>query len=69
MGEIKKYRLINNSRGNILIFSLAFLFFYYTFALLTTEGNSNPLVSSLFDMIIIIAILMTIFHKGEIREI
>ena len=51
-----------------MIIALALLFIYFATRLLTTEGNTHPLVNSLFDMIIIIAILMVIFHKTEIQE-
>ena len=51
-----------------MIIALALLFIYFATRLLTTEGNIHPLVNSLFDMIVIIAILMVIFHKRDIQE-
>jgi len=51
-----------------MIIALALLFIYFATRLLTTEGNTHPLVNSLFDMIVIIAILMVIFHKRDIQE-
>ena len=68
MGKIKKNRLLSNNEGNIMIIALALLFVYFATRLLTTEGNTHPLVNSLFDMIVIIAILMVIFHKRDIQE-
>ena len=51
-----------------MIIALALLFVYFATRLLTTEGNIHPLVNSLFDMIVIKAILMVIFHKRDIQE-
>ena len=68
MGKIKKNRLLSNNEGNIMIIVLALLFVYFATRFLTTEGNTHPLVNSLFDMIVIIAILMVIFHKRDIQE-
>ena len=68
MGKIKKNRLLSNNEGNIMIIVLALLFVYFTTRFLTTEGNTHPLVNSLFDMIVIIAILMVVFHKRDIQE-
>ena len=51
-----------------MIIVLALLFVYFAARFLTTEGNAHPLVNSLFDMIVIIAILMLIFHKRNIQE-
>ena len=51
-----------------MIIVLALLFVYFTTRFLTTEGNTHPLVNSLFDMIVIIAILMVVFHKRDIQE-
>ena len=48
-----------------MIIALALLFVYFATRLLTTEGNTHPLVNS---MIVIIAILMVIFHKRDIQE-
>ena len=68
MGEIKKNRLLNNKEGNIMIIVFALLFVYFATRFLTTEGNAHPLVNSLFDMIVIIAVLMIVFHKRDIQE-
>ena len=68
MGEIKKNRLLNNNAGNIMIIVLALLFVYFATRFLTTEGNAHPLVNSLFDMIVILAILVVVFHKRDIQE-
>ena len=42
------------------------IFFYNGYAFLNTEGNSHPLVGSLFNMIIILAIFFYIFHKEKL---
>ena len=42
------------------------IFFYNGYAFLNIEGNSHPLVGSLFNMIIILAIFFYIFHKEEL---
>ena len=68
MGEINKNRLLNNNAGNIMIIVLALLFVYFATRFLTTEGNAHPLVNSLFDMIVILAILVVVFHKRDIQE-
>ena len=52
--ENKKNRLLSNNEGNIMIIALALLFVYFANRFLTTEGNTHPLVNSLFDMIVII---------------
>jgi len=65
MGKIKN---ISNNAGNIMIIVLALLFVYFAIRFLTNEGNAHPLVNSLFDMIVIIAVLMVVFHKRDIQE-
>ena len=44
------------------------IFLYNGFAFLNTEGNSHPLVGSLFNMIIVLAIFFYIFHKDELTN-
>ncbi len=45
------------------------MFIYNVFKFINTEGSEHPLVSSLFNMIIFIGILVIIFHRNEIDEI
>ena len=42
---------------------------YNAFKFINTEGSEHPLVSSLFNMIIFIGILVFIFHRNDIDTI
>ena len=44
------------------------VFFYNFFIFLNTDGNTHPLVGSLFNMIIALFIFFFVFHKEDLKE-
>ena len=64
--ETKSRKIITNHK---IIITLIIMFIYNAFKFINTEGSEHPLVSSLFNMIIFIGILVIIFHRNEIDEI
>ena len=59
--RIKK--IPGNSWITILVFGI---FLYNGYVFLNTQGNSHPLVGSLFNMIIVLLIIFYKFHKEEL---
>ena len=53
-------------RMNFIITLLIGLFIFNGYKFIATQGSENPLVSTLFNMIIFMAILIFIYHKNEI---
>ena len=53
-------------RMNFIITLLIGLFIFNGYEFIVTQGSENPLVSTLFNMIIFMAILIFIFNKNEI---
>ena len=53
-------------RMNFIITLLIGLFIFNGYNFIATPGSENPLVSTLFNMIIFMAILIFIYHKNEI---
>ena len=53
-------------RMNFIISLLIGLFIYNGYRFIITQGSENPLVSTLFNMIIFMAILIFIYHENEI---
>ena len=51
----------------VFIFSIIFLFKVFRF--LNAEGNAHPLVDSLFNMTIILAIIIIIIHNKYFSEV
>ena len=47
---------------------LIILFIHNAYIFVYTEGNNHPLLGPLFNMIIILAILIFIYHKKDIIE-
>ena len=64
--ETKRRKIITNHK---IIITLIIMFIYNVFKFINTEGSEHLLVSSLFNMIIFIGILVIIFHRNEIDEI
>ena len=64
--ETKRRKIITNHK---IIITLIIMFIYNAFKFINDEGSEHPLVSSLFNMIIFIGILVIIFHRNEIDEI
>ena len=53
-------------RNNFIIILLIGLFILNWYKFIATQESENPLVSTLFNMIIFMAILIFIYHKNEI---
>ena len=53
-------------RMNFIITLLICLFTFNRHKFIATQGSENPLVSTLFNMFIFMAILIFIYHKNEI---
>ena len=51
-----------------LIFVLLIAFIYNGISFLNTEGNTHPLLSKLFNMIIIVLIIVIKNHEKELDE-
>ena len=56
------------SRKNWILFLLIVIFFVNGYKFLNTEGNGHPLLGSIFNMIIILASIIFLYHKKEIIE-
>ena len=51
-----------------IIFILIILFFIDGYKFLNTKGSEHPIAGTLFDMIIILATIVFLYHKNEITE-
>ena len=51
---------------SVLILVLIIIFILKCHKFLNTEGSEHPLLGTLFDMIIILAALILIYHKNEL---
>ena len=65
MGNLAKKP--KSSSGCVLLFILALLLIN-AFKFTNTEGNSHPLFSILFNMIILILFLVLFYHRKDIIE-
>ena len=54
---------------NKIIIILVIFFIYNGFKFINTSGSELSLVSSLFNMIIFLGIIVFIFHKEDIEDI
>ena len=52
----------------LIIISLLVLFLFNALKFINTEGSEHPLVSYLFNMIIISFILIYIYHKKDLKK-
>jgi len=64
--DIKKNFSISNNK---IILTLILFFIYNAFKFINCQGSDHPLVSSLFNMIIFLGIIVFIFHGKEINNI
>jgi len=53
---------------NWILFLLIVIFVVNGYKFLNTEGNEHPLLGTLFNMIIILASIIFLYHKKEIIE-
>ena len=60
---------INKNDGSYIIFValLAILFLYKFIKFENLDGRNHPIISPLFDMIIILAIVIILFYKNELN--
>ena len=56
----------NQNAPYVLILVLIIIFILKCYKFLNTEGSEHPLLGTLFDMIIILAALILIYHKNEL---
>ena len=55
--------------GKVWIFALfIFIFLYNGYIFMNTDGNTHPLVGTLFNMIIALFVFFVIFHKEELKK-
>ena len=66
MGNEEITKKVSGVSWIILLFLGIFLHNAFTF--INTEGNTHPLVGSLFNMILALFIFILIFHKDEIKR-
>ena len=62
MGELNKESL------NLFMLLLIMVFFYNIFKLLNTKGNEHLIMATLFNIIIILALLLFILNKNKIKK-
>ena len=53
----------------LIIFISAIIFLLQVFRFINTEGNTHPLVDSLFNMTIILALIVLIIHRKDFSEV
>ena len=51
-----------------IIILLGILFLYNGFKFIGNEGNKSPILSTLFNMIIILFIILIVLHKNELNK-
>ena len=56
------------AKPNIIIFLLMTAFIYYAISLSYSEGSNNHIVTCLFNMILILAVLLFILNKAKIKK-
>ena len=57
-----------NSMDLMVIFLALLLFFIQAFRYLKEEGNTHPILSSLFSMTLILGLIILIIHKKEFEK-
>ena len=60
-----------NKKGSItfmVIFLALLIFFIQAFRFIKEEGNTHPILSSLFNMTIILGLIILIIHKNEFEK-
>ena len=68
MKKAKNGSDIKINRKNILIFLLLAYFLYSAIKYFNIPGSDIPIISNLFNMIIILGLIIFFFHKEEIEE-
>ena len=56
------------AKPNIIIFLLMTAFIYYAISLSYSERSNNHIVTCLFNMILILAVLLFILNKAKIKK-
>ena len=70
MALVSEQQKKKKNTGSILIvFVSAIIFLLQVFRFINTEGNTHPLVDSLFNMTIILAIIIIIIHNKYFSEV
>ena len=58
-----------NTGSLLIVFVSAIIFLLQVFRFINTEGNTHPLVDSLFNMTIILALIALIIHRKDFSEV
>ena len=58
-----------NTGSILIVFVSAIIFLLQVFRFINTEGNTHPLVDSLFNMTIILALIALIIHRKDFSEV
>ena len=57
-----------NTGALLVVFISFIMFLLQVFRFINTEGNTHPLVDSLFNMTIILALIALIIHRKDFSE-
>ena len=57
-----------NTGALMAVFVASIIFLFQAFGFINTEGNTHPLVDSIFNMTVILAMIILIIHIKEISE-
>ena len=58
-----------NTGALMVVFIASIIFLFQVFRFINTEGNTHPLVDSIFNMRIILALIIIIFHQKDFSEV
>ena len=58
----------NNTMVKMVVLIAEILFLHQAFKFINTEGNTHPLLSSLFNMILFLGLIMFLVHRQELEE-
>ena len=57
-----------NTTSLLFVFVALIFFVYHAFRFINTEGNTHPLVDSIFNMALILGLIIILIHKKEFDE-
>lgn len=58
----------NNTVVKMVVLVAIILFLYQAFQFINIEGNTHPLLSSLFNMILFLSLIVFMVHREEFKE-
>ena len=65
----KQQKKKKNTGSFLVVFVSSIMFLLQVFRFINTEGNTHPLVDSLFNMTIILALIALIIHRKDFSEV